>query len=196
MCCDFFFKIFDYFYRGDRMTDLGQIQDKFSPTRINFEEAVDWLIATNLDTPFAHFASKLRSYHALVTKKIARQPAKVITDKTIDLFWTLYYNVLNCTEVTDLDKFTVSMDILSHFFVTYKDDYINKKSILRYNIRKKLTSKKYGTWLALLELADKLSDKQTRQTDALTFDFDTLLDRDIMYMHDFGIEALKQYYKN
>lgn len=178
------------------MTSLSQIQAKFSPSKIDYEASVDWLIATNVDTLFAQFAAKLRAYHNVVTNKKPVQSKDHITMRTLDLFYTLFYNVYNVTEVTDLEKFNVRMDILSHFFATYKNDNITKAGIMRYDISKYLTSKRRGTWNTLLELADKLSDKTTRQTDVLTFDFDSLFDRNKMYMHDFGIEALKEYYKN
>ena len=178
------------------MTSITEIQNKFSPSRIDFESCYEWLLTTNSDTQFASFACKLKSYHKLVTKAVPRQPDHRVFDKTLDLFWTLFYNWLNCAEVTDVEKFNINMDILSHFFYTYKDDFINKKDILRQDIKNKLTKKKYGTWLAMLEMADKLSDKLNRPTEVLTFDFDSLLDRNDMFMHDFGIEAIKEYYKN
>lgn len=177
------------------MTSITEVKDRFAQTTIDFDSEFEWLIATNVETSFASLASKLKSYHNVVTNKVAKQLDKVILSRTLDLFYTLFYNVYNCTQESDKERFNIHMDIISHFYANFVIDNVSKKAILRYDISKFLTKKKYGTWLALLELMDKLSDKTMRPRIIGSVDFDSILDRDKIYMHDFGIEALKSYYK-
>lgn len=177
------------------MTSITEVKDKFSPNVVDFQSSYEWLMATNPETSFASLASKLKSYHDKVTNDVAKQIPEEIVDRTLDLFYTLFYNVYNCTSATDLERFNIHMDIVSHFFTNYKTDNVTKKDILRFDIKKFITSKRYNTWLALLELADTLSDKSVRNRLINSVDFDAVLSRDNIFMHDFGIEALKSYYK-
>ena len=178
------------------MTSIAEVKSRFSPATIDYDKTYEWLMSTNSETSFASLACKLKSYHDLVTNSISKQPKHKIHDKTLDLFYTLFYTVYNCTSDSDVEKFNIHMDIISHFFTTYKDDNINKASILREDLSDDLTSKRYGTWLALLELLDQFADKNGRGAKVPNFDFETLLDRDDIYMHDFGINALISYFKN
>lgn len=177
------------------MTSITEVKDKFSPSVVDFESSFEWLMATNPETSFASLAAKLKSYHDIVTRQKPRQLDNEILDRTLDLFYTLFYNVYNCTSATDLERFNIHMDIISHFFTNFTSDHVNKADILRFDIKPFLTSKKYNTWISLLELADKLSDKIKRKVLISSIDFDALLNRNDIFMHDFGIEALKSYYK-